>query len=155
MPLIIIVRNKCKKYHGSSKRNFCSQRKKAVPVYEIHIFIISSSCFTFPHAANYLKNFPSSQLVSQLNRLERCVPGKSQFFSPSSSTARYKNPTPSPMVYLQMSTVSARSRRSYRKIEDYEQFISIRLDVAVDLDPDVSLPPSFPYPSLPRTQGPV
>ena len=78
-----------------------ASEKKAVPVYEIHIFIISSSCFTFPHAANYLKNFPSSQLVCQLNRLERCDPGKSPFFSPSSPTARYKNPTPSPMVYLQ------------------------------------------------------
>ena len=31
----------------------------------------------------------------------------------------------------------------------------LRLHAAVYLVPDVSLPPSFPYPSPPRTQGPV
>ena len=50
-----------------------------------------------------------SKLLKKLSQLPiglpaqsvRSLPGKSPFFSPSSSTARYKNPTPSPMVYLQ------------------------------------------------------
>ena len=131
-----------------------ASEKKAVPVYEIHIFIISSSCFTFPHAANYLKNFPSSQLVCQLNRLERS-PASLHFSRLPHPPRAIKTQLPPPWYICKMSTVSARSRRSYRKIEDYEQFIGIRLHVAVYLDPDVSLPPSFPYPSPPRTQGPV
>ena len=116
--------------------------------------MISSSCFTFPHAANHFKTFPSSQLVCQLNRLERCVPCKSPFFSPSSSTAIEAQPPPRRYI-CKMSTVSARSRRSYGTIEGYEQFIGIRLHVAVYLAPDVSLPPSFPYRSPLRTQGPT
>ena len=51
----------------------------------------------------------SSKLLKKLSQLPiglpaqsvRSLPGKSPFFSPSSSTARYKNPAPSPMVYLQ------------------------------------------------------
>ena len=66
-----------------------------------------------------------------------------------------KTQLPPPCYICKMSTVSARSRRPYGKIEDYEQFIGIRLHAAVYLDPDVSLPPSFPYPSPPRTQDPV
>ena len=95
MPLIIIVRNKCKKYHRSSKRSFCSQRKEgssSIWHSYFHYFIFM---FHLLSCSKPLKNFPSS------HRLERCDPGKSPFFSPSSPTARYKNPTPSPMVYLQ------------------------------------------------------
>ena len=77
-----------------------ASEKNAVLVYEIHIFIISSSCFTFPYAANHFKNIPSSQLVCQLNRLERCIPGKLSIFL-AFLIHRYKNPTPSPTLYLQ------------------------------------------------------
>ena len=87
------------------KRNLCSRGKKAVPVYEIHIFIISCSCFTFPHAANHFKNFPSSQLVCQLNQLERCAPGKSPFFSPSSSTSKKPSSLPPPYIWNQLQNV--------------------------------------------------
>ena len=60
-------------------------------------------------------------------------------------------PLKNPRCICKLSTVSAQSRRSYGKIEDYEEFIGIRLHLA----PDAWLPPSFPYPSPPRTQGPV
>ena len=42
-----------------------------------------------------------------------------------------KTQLPPPRYICKMSTVSAWSRRSYRKIEGYEQFIGIRLHVAI------------------------
>ena len=92
--------NKCKKDHRSSKRNFCSQRKEG-----------SSSIWnSYFHYFFFMFHLPSSsKLLKKLSQLPiglpaqsvRALPSKPPFFSPSSSTARYKNPTPSPMVYLQ------------------------------------------------------
>ena len=77
------------------KTQLLHQRKEGsysiwISYFHYFIFII----FTFPHAANHFKNFPSSQLVCQLNRLERCAPDKF-FFSPASV------PTLFPTMYLQ------------------------------------------------------
>ena len=95
MPLIIIVIS-----HRSSKRNFCSQRKEGSSS-------IWNSYFHYFFFMFHLSS--SSKLLKKLSQLPiglpaqsvRSLPGKSPLFSPSSSTARYKNPTPSPMVYLQ------------------------------------------------------
>ena len=75
-------------------------------------------------------DFPSSQLSA---------PGSPRMRQISLTI---KTPTPSPTVYFgtnyKMSTMSARSWRSYGKIEDYEQFIGIRLNAAVFLAPAIS-----------------
>ena len=63
------------------------------------------------------------QKLSQLNRLERCVPESLHFSRLPHTPRAIKTPLPSPWYICKMSLVSARSRRSYRKIEDYEQFI--------------------------------
>ena len=92
--------NKCKKYHRSSKRNFCSQRKEGS----------SSIWHSYFHYFFFMFHLPScSKLLKKLSQLPiglpaqsvRALPGKSPFFSPSSSIAHYKNPTPSPMIHLQ------------------------------------------------------
>ena len=55
------------------KRNISSGEKKAVPIFEIHVVIISGSCFTFP--GYIITN--KYNVVCQLNGLKHCIPGKS------------------------------------------------------------------------------
>ena len=85
---------------------------------------IWNSCFHYFPGTLRTNIMTSSQLVCQL----------------------YKNPNSlSHGVFgtnYKMSTMSARSWRSYGKMEDYEQFIGIRLHAAVFLAPAISKPPT-------------
>ena len=85
---------------------------------------IWNSCFHYFPGTLRTNIMTSSQLVCQL----------------------YKNPNSlSHGVFgtnYKMSTMSARSWRSYGKIEDHEQFIGIRLHAAVFLAPAISSPPT-------------
>ena len=117
MPLIIIVRNKCKKNHCSSKRNFCSQRKEG-----------SSSIWqSYFHYFIFMFHLPScSKLQLPIGLPAQSVsalwPRQVSIFLAFLIHRALKTQLPPPWYICKMSTVSARSRRSYRKIEDYEVY---------------------------------
>ena len=106
--------------------------------------------FHLPSCSKPLQNLSQLAIGLPVQSVRALCPRQASIFL-AFLIHRYKNPTPSPTVYLH----NVYCERSISRILRQNRGLRTVYRNTASLAPDVSLPPSFPYPSPPRTQDPV